>query len=142
MRKDIPSLPLLIGISVLYMLVAGGFYIAKGNHEFIAYLGVSLAVGANGLLGVVIREDPYDVGALGGGAAAVAARPVNTSESRVGRMDMMRIRVSHGSLAFLKPHFSGLYASKVWGRRFRFVKSRGLAHRIRSRPWIRESFFE
>jgi len=45
-RKDIPSLPLLIGISVLYMLVAGGFYIAKGNHEFIAYLGVSLAVGA------------------------------------------------------------------------------------------------
>lgn len=45
MRKDIPSLPWLIGISVLYMLVAGGFYIAKDNHEFIAYLGVSLAVG-------------------------------------------------------------------------------------------------
>ena len=36
----------LIGISALYMLVAGGFYVAKGNHEFIAYLGVSLTVGA------------------------------------------------------------------------------------------------
>lgn len=46
MRKEIPSLPLLIGTSVLYMLVAGGFYIAKGNHEFIAYLGVSLGIGA------------------------------------------------------------------------------------------------
>ncbi|MDX1680073.1 MAG: DUF2238 domain-containing protein [Akkermansiaceae bacterium] len=46
MRKKIPSLPLLIGLSLTYMLVTGGFYIARGNHEFIAYLGVCLGVGA------------------------------------------------------------------------------------------------
>lgn len=40
----------LAGFTLSYLLVAAYFYISKGNYEFIAYLGVTLFVGAVVLL--------------------------------------------------------------------------------------------
>jgi hypothetical protein len=43
----------LVGFTLVYLLVAAWFYISKGNYEFIAYLGVTIAAGA-----VVIATAP------------------------------------------------------------------------------------
>ncbi len=45
MAKLLTRYPYLIGFTLLYLFAAGFFYLSLGNYEFIAYLGVTIAVG-------------------------------------------------------------------------------------------------
>ncbi len=52
----------LIGFTLLYLLIAACFYVSRGDYEFIAYLGVTIAVGS--LILTTIRQSHLDGVAL------------------------------------------------------------------------------